>query len=386
MLGAYRYIVLIVCTFLANAVFAQNVHRNDVIALGMGNAYIANGYDFNAFLYNPALLSRFDKSFQLEFVNAQVSFSNNFLDTRNFLEDRQQDFINFQENASSSDPELQARSQALVEDVEEEFLNKPTNISLNPGVMLSWQHFAFVAFTDVRYGFVLDFAGIFDPGAQRFEAPSARTRAEQDLVLIAGYGNRLFGRLSVGGTIKFFRRRLVQRRINPVDLDNTLRIARESIGDAKFFSRIGMDLGVTYELADNFTLGAVFYDLNNSDSVADIELLDVRVGLTWKIFRSLVMNADYFDLLDKTDEKRNEEAIFFGELEKLHVGLQLDTLKVSNWSLPLRVGFDGDFLTGGLSIVAPQSGLLGFSLDYAVIDDSRTNELGHFFQAKFRLK
>jgi hypothetical protein len=383
-----KFVVLSIFICFGTHLHAQNIHRTDVIALGMGNAYIANGRDFNAFLYNPALLARMDKKFQIEFANATFGFSNNIFSKLNFLKDNQEDFVNFQANAISTDPELRSRAEKLQAAVAEQILSEPTDVSFSPSVVIKWWHFGFAAYTDWSYGFVMDFPGIIDRGAQRFDPPSARTRGEQDIALILGYGTNIkwIKGLALGGSFKFFRRRLAQRRLSALEFDNVIDLSQAALSQANYFTRFGLDFGGTYVLGNKLTIGFVMNDIIKSNNFIDVTPLYFSLGFTYEFSNALIASLDINDLFDRVDNKRVDKAISFEETDRVRIGLQYFQLQFSNVSFPLRAGIGGGFITGGLSIVPPQFGKFDFRFDYAITNSPKIDELAHFLQIKLKFK
>ncbi len=379
---------IIISILFFTSVNAQNIHHTDVIALGMGNAYLSDGHDFNAFLYNPALLARLDKRLHVEFGNVEVSISSNFFSKKDFLEDNQEDFVNFQVNALSSEPELNTRSLNLQKEVQEDILDEPTELSFSPSLLIKWWHLGLALYTDWSYGFVMDFEGVIDPQNQRFEAPSARTRGEQDIAVIIGYGTsvKYVKGLSVGGSFKFFRRRLAQRRLAPVDFDNVINISRSALGESNYFTRFGLDFGVTYDIKKNLSVGLVLNDIIDSNNFADVEPMSLNVGMSYQVSNDLTFNVDIIDLLDKTDNDFVEKNIRFEETDRIRMGAQYSKVRFANLTLPLRIGLGGGFITAGFGVVSQSFYKFKVRLDYALANSSKIDELEHVAQLKLNFK
>ena len=371
----------------ATTCYAQNIHRTDIIALGMGNAYIANGRDFNAFLYNPALLSKIDRNWYVEFGNATFSLSSNFFSKKDFLENNQAGFVNFQANALSPDPTLQLRSTQIQDRVKDEILDEPTELSFSPSLIAKLWHFGLAVYTDWSYGFVMDFAGIIDSQNQRFEPPSARTRGEQDIAIILGYGSKIkfVKGLAIGGNAKVFWRRLAQRRLSPNDFGDVVDISRVALGEANFFTRFGFDLGITYDFGNRYSLGLVFNDIIDSNNFADVEPLSINLGFSFEATKELIFDFDIIDLLDKTDNELIEKNLSFEETDRFRMGVQYAKLEFLGFKFPLRYGLGGGFITAGFGIVSPAFYKFDARLDYALANSTRIDELAHFLQLKLRI-
>ena len=85
----------------------------------------------------------------------------------------------------------------------------------------------------------------------------------------------------------------------------------------------------------------MLYDINNSDNLLDLEPLDLRLGVTWKVLPTLDVNLDAYDLFDKTEEPRVEEGIYFDTLDRIRAGIQFSGLRTGALEFPLRLGYDG---------------------------------------------
>ncbi|RMF56451.1 MAG: hypothetical protein D6743_20255 [Calditrichaeota bacterium] len=363
---------------------AQNIHRSDVIALGMGNAYLADGRDFNAFLYNPALLARTGTQLQVEFGNVSLSLSGNFFGKKNFLRRNQGGFVSFVADARSEDVARRERAKTLHNTAEKKMVDEPADLSYSPAIVVKWWHLAAAVYTDVSYGFVVDSPGVFDEATQEFAPPAVRTRGEQDIGLILGVGSRIkwVKGLAVGGNIKYFRRRLAQRRLQPEDVGDVIDVAQAALGSAKFFGRFGLDLGATYDFGERLGLAVVMHDIVRSNNFADVEPLNLSIGLSLRPNADWKFNADIHDLLDKNDNERIDKAVAFEEGDRLRLGVQYSRLRFSRGEMPLRFGIGGGFVTAGFGAVWTPLPQVLLRFDYAVANSPRVDELEHFFQIK----
>lgn len=273
-------------------------NREDAKAVGAGRTQIANGLDFNAMMYNPALLSR--ERFSLDVPNVQVSLPWRSFDAFAFLRDNASEFKSGQflkkikqgvqqfKNAQTFDDRLQAlriiqdglafpaafqdkiggtnddprvHGLAAVPAIQAQFNNwgvsvygvAQTGFELVSGQVLKTLSKVKVpnSVEEITPEMLIELLAAVDPlfddqGELRDDAlPEAFAVSYIDLVGSIGYGFKPADDLSLGANLKVVNRRFSLKRIAPDNYKDILAEVRRDFNQS--VTGVTLDVGGMYE-------------------------------------------------------------------------------------------------------------------------------------------
>ena len=298
--------VCIVCLTIfsfACPVFSGNrtVSYSNTKTIGMGDAKIAGGFNYNGFVDNPALLSRV-KYVRFSLIRVPISINNHLFDVGNFVYYNIYNYENFN-NLKSEGKEI--------------FLNAFSDYKGKWGYVNVSPMFDF-AFSYRNHSFGVAAYNINEFGIKMGSVdnqPCVWGKGFARKVYIAGYAQSvtfLYQRLIIGINLKYVERRRVNNfQIKTSDLGNLTEIS-ESIGDEfkvknKTFA---IDLGTLWHIPSiKSEVGATF------QSIGDGRGASFDIGIVKQLLRkNLFLLADYRDIFDN-----NRENIF----KKLHFGAEI---------------------------------------------------------------
>jgi hypothetical protein len=275
--------------------------KEDVKAVGMGKTQIANGKDFNAMLYNPALLSR--KRFSIDALSVNVSLPPKTYDAANYLVDHLDEFkdalslkevwagIDDFNNAAKTD-DINQELIALKRIQEgmkfpKEILDKVVGstddpithgIRIIPAFSMQINNFGFTLYSVAQSAFeveqspvidallavelpedlndpqqvataILSMEGILQP-IQELNSfddalPVAYSLSYVDLVGAFGYSYDVTPNLSIGANLKVIHRRFSAKRILFKEYENILNILKRDLN--QYITGVTLDIGGLYK-------------------------------------------------------------------------------------------------------------------------------------------
>lgn len=278
------------------------MNSEDVKAIGMGNTQIANGSQFNAMMYNPALLGKKKTSFEV--FTLQANMPPTTLDAAAFLADNMAEFedaisleriydgVNafFEPGATTTDrlnalTQIQDGMQFTI-DLFEKVTGPPDapekhGISVLPGLSVQLGHWGFSLYGFGQASFMVlqsptldklldidiptDLSQPVKAAKSMFELlgimktvfldnkqtasdaifPIAYYASYMDIVGAVGYGRPLTDRFYVGGNLKIINRRFSLDRIPVIDYDQILDRAFDNL--ASDVTGITLDAGAYYQ-------------------------------------------------------------------------------------------------------------------------------------------
>jgi hypothetical protein len=322
---------------LAGDALAQNAALPGIRPLGMGNAFVAVGDDRNALYYNPAALSKLEKT-RVSGLGVLGGIDNEFFNVIEFIQDNEEQFSDF----DTIDQEFYD-SLAPYDD-------KWVAADANAYMDFTRPGFGIGAYTTGRIQFKVD-RGVYEP--------RVHASVSDDIVAVAG-GSMDLGHygLTAGAALKGIWRRQTERALTArevVDFDPQDILDDLASAEAGF----GMDLGLMWSPPlPSLTVGAVLRDapgfIGGESLGAAFDL-----GAAWRPFEEGLLSRMVvaLDLKDAFDG-----GAAFGN--KLHLGTELALPIVS-----VRGGFNQGYPTAGVSL-----GTRILSLDYAFFG----RELGEF--------
>ena len=303
---------------------ADTVFYRNVKTIGMGDARIAGGHNYNGFIDNPALLSRI-KYVRLGIIPVPFMINENTLDVAKFISDNQDQFQEF------DDLDADARNTFL--DALTEHDGKWGRAGISPMVS--------IATNIAGYGFG---AAIYNTNDLRFKMdrgifePRVWGEGTSNFVGVVGFARPLsmfVPGLTVGANFKLIQRRTANMfQIPASDLGNitdTIQPIADEYNESKH-NTFAMDIGALYDVAFIDTeFGAVLQSLGDGRGAS------LNIGAA-KLFWNdkILVLADYIDFLDN-----NKENMF----NKLHIGGEFRFL-----FLKLRAGLNSGYPTLGLGI------------------------------------
>ena len=285
------------------------INRDDVKAIGMGNAQIADGRAFNAMQYNPALLARERTTFDVVQVQASVPVTS--LDAFAFLRDNSDQFRtgDFYKNIDQGIKNYQTASNAhdatgmvaaihqinsglaFANQFQDKVLGPPDNpktqgVMAVPDIAVQLGNLGFSLHTSVRAALtgyagptlsslyalqlpddltsltadqvatLLDFAALLiDPSTGRPNyvnaIPQMYAVSYMDIVGTAGYGYRINPAVSVGANLKIFNRRISTHVVNAQNYQSILSDLRSDFQSS--VTGVTLDLGGLYHLKSTGT-------------------------------------------------------------------------------------------------------------------------------------
>jgi hypothetical protein len=279
-------------------------NKEDVKAIGMGKTQVANGMQFNAMMYNPALLAHERISFDAP--NVQASLPWRSFDALAFLRDHSRQFstggflkqikdgVRQFKNAQTLEQQLEAlrmiqEGLAFPNELQNRIggtadAPKVHGLSVIPGLQAQIGNWGFAAYGVAQTGFMLqsgqalgslaklniprslddvtpemliNLLATVDPlldenGDLRSESlPEAFAVSYLDLVGAGGYAFQASEELSLGATVKLLNRRFSSKRIAPENYANIYKQLRQDF--SKSITGVTMDFGATYDVRSSGT-------------------------------------------------------------------------------------------------------------------------------------
>lgn len=317
-------VCLLLVAFAGTASSDITARYHNAKTLGMGDARVAGGYDYNGFVDNPALLSRV-KYVRFSIIAVPLTINDNVEDIGNFISDNNENFENF------DDLTIDEKNEFI--DEMREFDGEWGRIRLAPMVDIA---------ANIRgYGVGLaiynstDTAIKMDQGIYEPRVWGEGTATTAVVLGIAKPVFMLYPGLTVGANLKLINRRSTNLfQIPATDLGNisdTLDPIYDKIKDQEN-QTFSMDFGGLLELPlINADIGATF------QAVGDGRGSSLDLGIAKRMYDDkLTLLADYRDFYDN-----NKENVF----KKIHLGAQY---KVA--LLALRAGINSGYPTVGLGL------------------------------------
>ena len=320
----FTIICLIVFIVTGSASADKSIRYRNAKTLGLGDAKVAGGFDYNGFVDNPALLSRIGH-IRFSVINLPITFNKNVKDIYEFIDDNNDNFENY------DDLELQEKSD-FINDLKEHD-SKWGRVNFAPMVDIAVNLYGYgvglAIFNSTELGVKPD-TGIYEP----------RVWGEgySNTAIVLGISRpvfMLYPGLTVGANFKYLnRRRTDVFQIPASDLGNfqdTIDPINEKVKDQKH-NTFAMDVGGLLELPFiNTEIGA------SNQSIGDGRGSSVDIGIAKRMASNRVtILADYIDFIDN-----NKENIF----RKIHIGAEY---KVA--VLALRAGLNSGYPTVGLGL------------------------------------
>lgn len=307
-------------------------NTEDVRSVGMGKTQVANGNNFNAMLYNPALLAK--EKLSIEAIGISASLPPETFDAARFLEDHYNDFkqalslkevwrgVNqFQAPGATFQQKLDALKQIqdglrFPRDLLNQVIGSSSNptthgVKIVPGISVQTGNWGFSLSGTAQSGFemhqspiidallevkipqdlnneeqvtnaitsiegllqsVVDNSGNIDFGA----LPVAYAFSYIDVIGAAGYGYHVSKDLSIGANLKVVHRRFSTRR---VVVDNYKSILKEvTKGLDSYITGFTMDLGALYHLSNGTDIGLSLENIIPMQKISSSVDLSVSVS------------------------------------------------------------------------------------------------------------
>lgn len=280
-----------------------NVHYRDIRAVGMGGAGIATMNDFSATMYNPAQLVRAER--HIDLINLQASLGADVIGMFDFYDEHQEVFDNWDEATT-------AEQSALLDDMSE-YDDNWMGFGTYPQIGFSVPNFAIGAYGAGDVLFKAD-KGPFDPRVyMRGVADYVFTGGAAIELPVNFLPNKLYG----GAALKIIRRYQVEElRLSASDVD--VSTAYDTLVE-KSLTGFGIDVGALYELMPGrMDLGLMIRDLVGSID-GDAPPIQVNVGASYHVSRSLMLAADFNDMFFSEGENMFNKLYFGGEYSGLGI-------------------------------------------------------------------
>ncbi|MFC1511799.1 hypothetical protein ACFL5H_01225 [Candidatus Latescibacterota bacterium] len=317
-------LVIIVLGFAGVVGADDTITYNNAKTLGMGNARIAGGFNYNGFVDNPALLSRV-RYVRFSIVNVPIGVNDNLMDMSTFIKDNANNFAEF-DSLSIQD------KQAFLDDIEE-YDSKWGRVRVAPmfdlAANIKGYGVGIAVFSTTDVALKVD-KGIYEPrvwGEGRSNVAVVIGMAKPVFMLYPG--------LTLGMNIKYLERRKANLlQIPASDLGNfndTIKPVTDKVkNDAS--KHIALDFGALLDLPLIGTeVGATL------QSIGDGRGASLDFGVAKQMWDDrLILLADYIDFLDN-----NRENIF----SKIHFGVELNAEP-----LALRAGISKGYPALGLGL------------------------------------
>ncbi len=407
---------------------AFDIQKNDVGAMGFGNAYVANGYNFNGMLYNPALLER--AKFGLEIANVGFFLGANIFSAAKQIKDNQAKFKSAPKTISDAkkaidkferDPnpvngrkanravsKMNALSKTI-SGVTNDLQTDPvsfgvfpasmfkmnlfgnhigiaayanTNIVLKPRLGSTLNNFANLKADTVSAGNSAQLKAALNPTDPTEAYPKAQAFGVLDIVVAAGLARAITDQITVGANVKYVQRRSVTENLDPAEFNNPTKTIQKDIKNP--LNKIGIDVGGIYKLNEKTTVGMVIQDLVATSKDAKgvdgtlrgriLELpvqRNVNVGANHKISDNFDVNAEFDDLL-------NDSKLYESGLDHARVGAEY-RLKLLFLTLPVRAGLGQGAFTAGTGLYIGRL----IRLDYAY---AKSTAVETFYQHNLQLR
>jgi len=309
--------------FSALASADQTIRYRNAKTIAVGGAKIAGGFDYNGFVFNPALLSRVHI---LRFsVNLPISLDEDILEVSKFISDNQDKFEDYDELTSDD-------KTAFLEDMKD-IDSKWGRIAVSPMVSIATNikgyGLGLAVYTNNLVNMKVD-RGIYEPRVWG--------SGGVDLAVVLGFAKPLFflyPGLTVGANVKYLKSQHVDLfQIPASDLGSLSDTMTPIIDEAKETERniYAVDVGALLELpVINADVGATM------KSMGDGRGASLDIGIAKRMFSDrITILADYLDFYDN-----NKENVF----KKIHMGAQFKYL-----FLALRGGFNQGYPAYGIGL------------------------------------
>ncbi len=289
--------------------------KEDVKAVGMGKTQIANGKDFNAMMYNPALLSR--KRFSIDALSVGVSLPPKTYDAANYLVNHLDEFKNavslkevwagiddFNNAAKANDINQELTALKRIQEgmrFPKEILDKVVGstdnpvthgIRIIPAFSLQINNFGFTLYSVAQSAFeveqspvidallavdlpddlndpqqvanaILSMQGILQPlqNLTSFDEvmPVAYSLSYVDLVGAFGYSYDVTPNLSIGANLKVIHRRFSAKRLLFKEYENILNILKRDLNE--YITGVTLDIGGLYKFPTGTEVGLSIQNL-----------------------------------------------------------------------------------------------------------------------------
>ena len=293
-------------------------------ALGMGNARIAGGFNYNGFVDNPALLSRV-RYVRFSIVNIPIGVNDDLVDMSKFIEDNSNNFADFDSLSIQE-------KQAFLDDIEE-YDSKWGRLNVAPMIDVAANIMGFgvglAVFNTTDVALKVD-KGIYEPrvwGEGRSNIAVVIGMAKPVFMLYPG--------LTLGMNIKFLERRKASLfQVPASDLGNISDTIKPITDEVKNDTNkhIALDFGALLDLPLIGTeVGATL------QSIGDGRGASLDLGVAKRMWDDrLTLLADYIDFLDN-----NRENVF----SKIHFGAELNAMPFA-----LRAGISKGYPALGLGL------------------------------------
>ncbi|MFC1538228.1 hypothetical protein ACFL6H_02295 [Candidatus Latescibacterota bacterium] len=345
-------IITLLMLLIPGTVFAEKtISYNNAKIMGMGGTRVANGFNYNGFIHNPALLSRV-KVIRFSIARIPIVINKDLFDFGNFINDNTDNFSRFGNESllvNSNGEPLPGQEDAENRMTEsekadflydlEEFDGQWSRVELSPmvGLALNIKGFGIgvAAYNMTEVNLKAD-KGIYDPrvwGEGRANTVFALGMSKPLSMLTPG--------LIVGANIKYVLRNTASLfTISASDLgkiEDTIKPVQDELKEdpQKTFM---IDVGALYSIPGiNIDVAGVL------KSIGDGRGASVDLGVAKRMYNDrLIFLADYIDFTDN-----NKENIF----KKISVGTQFD-LSIIAFRAGMRAGYPS----------------LGCGLDFGILD------------------
>ncbi|OGR03919.1 MAG: hypothetical protein A2511_07970 [Deltaproteobacteria bacterium RIFOXYD12_FULL_50_9] len=334
-------------------------------AMGMGGAYTAIGGTVDTLFYNPAGLSMMpkDKGWEVDVINIRVEAGNNVMDLYDDL-NTAFDTGDLNNDGKTDDDQLRATN-----DVLEKYQGE--NV-----------HFNASDFTAIGNNFEKFAFGIGGVGNLRADAMVHQGFGSEGLLevnadatygAIGGCSMMIKDNIFVGLTLKFLNRESLVHNFTSRELVEKQDSLDAYITDElrETGSAVGVDTGVIWKFAQESwfkpSVGASVLnigDLKFGDAGTMPMTVNTGIAMSPEIpyFRSLIIGADYVDLLSNYSQDKDM-------MKRFRIGAELQLFDVMMAALALRAGFYQGNPTFGVDLR-----LLIFDLQYVAY----TEEIGAY--------
>jgi hypothetical protein len=368
----YRLVIVFIAVLLPAGAFAQQPTTREypslyksTRAMGMGGAYTAVGGRTDSLFYNPAGLINMpqDKGWEVNLVNVSAEYSDH---ARDFLKDLQDatDTPDTNGDGSESDEQLQA-----VNDV----------IAKYRGSDL---HLRVADFTSIGKSYENWAVGVGAVGSGRFDALPHQGFGSEGLLevdadaLYGGIGGVSIGltpNLFAGISVKYLHRETINHNFTARELvDNQDNLGDYIEKDLRMRGNgAGADAGLIWKFAPDSSLmpsvGVSVMNIGNTQfgdagSIPQTVNVGIAVNPSFSLFRSLIVAADYVDLLNNFKQDKDTA-------KRFRLGAELLLFDIWPAEMALRAGIYESSPTLGVDLR-----LLFITISYAMY----TEEIGAY--------
>lgn len=347
----------IAVALLAGPVMAgsRDTNYRNVKSIGMGDTRVMNGFSYNGFIDNPALLSRV-KYFRMDIIPVPLMINENTRAIAQFINDNQDNFKNF------SDLTPTERDKFL-NDVQKQD-GKWGRIGVSPLVSVAFNIMDYgvgvAVYNNNNVNFKID-RGIYEPlvWGEGFANYVGVVGISRPLTI-------LYPGLTVGANFKYMQRRSASLfQISATDLgsiEDTIQPVLDDFKESEH-NTMAMDLGAMLDIPLIDTeVGAVMQSLGDGRGA------HLNLGASKRFLNDhVIVLADYLDFLDN-----NRENMF----NKIHLGAEWHYL-----FLALRGGFNSGYPSLGLGL-----DFHILDLDFAWYQDELGNAPGMYEDQRYAMQ